>query len=90
MLTITPQAADMIEKLAGQARLPLGAGLRIASRADGPGLKMSFVPAPARGDRVLAPFNVTMFLDPVATVRLQHEVLDARSNRSGSAFFLQP
>ena len=90
MLTITPQAADMIGKLVGQARLPLGAGLRIAAREDSPGLRMAFAEAPRRGDRVLTQREVTVFLDDRATHRLRDEVLDARANQTGQAFFLRP
>ena len=90
MLILTQQAAQMIEKLATEAKLPSGAGLRIARRRDSPGLSMALAAQPRGEDQVLVHGQVTVFLDPAATRRLREETLDARSTQIGSAFFLRP
>lgn len=86
LLRLTRRAAAMIDDLVRRADLPAG-GLRIAQET-GPGLTMQLAPAPREEDDVLVHAGVALFLDPVAAVRLQGEVLDARSGENGSAFFL--
>jgi len=88
VLTVTPQAAAMIDELAGQARLPDGGGLRIAQRVDQPSLGMALVEAPDPDDAVLDQHRVRVFLDPCAAGRLAGQVLDSRADDRGAAFFL--
>lgn len=90
MLTVTPQAAELIRRLSAQAQLPAGAGLRIIGQQHTPGLRMDLAAVPREGDEVMVQSGVAVFLDDQATRRLQHDVLDARSNPAGQAFFLRP
>ncbi len=89
MLSLTPSAAEMIAHLTDQAELRDG-GLRIADEGPKPGLTMSVVPRPAADDLVVLQHQVAVYLDPIAAVRLSADTLDARSNDTGTAFFLEP
>lgn len=89
MLSLTPSAAEMITRLQAQADLPEG-GLRIAEEGPSPGLHMSVEPQAAVDDVILLQHDVAVFLDPVAAQRLTEETLDARSNETGTAFYLKP
>ena len=86
-MRVTTTAAQLISTLAAKADLP-GGGLRIAQQAEHPGLTMELAPAPRAEDDVLRRNGVTLYLDRTAAERLQGQVLDARTNESGSAFFL--
>ncbi len=88
MLTLTDQAAAMIARLGRQADPPGDLALRICHQGDAPGLTMDLADEPGPDDLVLRGSGATVFLDPVAAVRLDSKVLDARSNEVGSAFFL--
>ena len=87
MLVLTPQAAAMIDRLATEAELPHGGGLRIA-RQGRRSLAMALAPAPEPADAVVRDRDVAVFLDPPAARRLADQVLDARTDERGSAFFL--
>jgi len=87
MLTLTDEAAAMIARLS--AADPSGdVTLRIAKPADSHGLTMSLADKPGPDDLVISDDRVTVYLDPAAAARLGSEVLDARCNETGSAFFL--
>ena len=88
MLILTDSAAAMIARLREQSGSELDLTLRIAQPADSPGLQMTLAEQPGPDDLVLDDPRATVFLDPVAAVRLSDKVLDARSGESGSAFFL--
>lgn len=88
MLTLTEQAAAMIARLRTEAEPAGDLTLRIAQPSDSYGLTMSLADRPGPDDLVLRDSGATVFLDPVAAARLDGEVLDARSNEVGSAFFL--
>lgn len=88
MLILTANAAAMIDRLATAAALPKGSGLRIAQRGDRRSLAMEMAAAPEPSDRVLFERDVVVFLDPPAAERLAGQVLDARTDDRGSAFFL--
>lgn len=88
VLILTQNAAAMINRLTAQAALPAGAGLRIAQRRDRPSLAMEMAAAPQPFDAVLRDRDVVVFLDPPAAARLAGQVLDARTDDRGSAFFL--
>ncbi|MDP9101424.1 MAG: hypothetical protein M3N21_04670 [Actinomycetota bacterium] len=90
MLHVTETAAQMIQRLAAEAQLPDGAGLRIADADNHPGLQMSLATEPGPDDAVLRERAAVIFLDPPATARLAGQTLDARSDARGSAFFLEP
>ncbi|MCU1594784.1 MAG: adhesin [Frankiales bacterium] len=87
-MRLTTTAAELISTLTKEADLPEG-GLRIAQKDQSPGLTMELAPEPAGEDDVLRRHGVTVFLDSVAVERLQDEVLNARTNEAGSAFFLE-
>lgn len=88
MLTLTDQAAAMIARLRAQADPSSDVALRIAKPSGSPGLTMTLADRPGPDDLVLRDPRATVFLDPAAAARLDREVLDARSNEVGSAFFL--
>lgn len=90
MVLLTDDAATMIVDLVQQRQLPDGAGLRIAPRPDHPALAMSLVEHAAPWDVVVQADGARLFLAPDADRRLSGAVLDARRNRSGAAFFVQP
>lgn len=87
MLTLTDEAAAMIARLRGAAP-SRDVTLRITKPADSPGLTMSLADKPGPQDVVIADERATVYLDPAAAARLDSEILDARSNETGSAFFL--
>ena len=89
MLTLTDDATTMIEELLHQAELPPGAGLRIAQREDHTALAMSLAEHAEPRDVVVRDGAATVFLGPVAAERLTEQTLDARTNESGSAFYLR-
>ena len=89
-MQMTNNAATMIADLVQQRALPDGAGLRIAARTDHRALAMSLAEAAAPEDVVVEADSARVFLAPLADLRLAGAVLDARRNRSGSAFFVQP
>ncbi len=88
VLILTENAATMINRLAARAALPAGAGLRIAQRRDRPSLAMEMAAAPEPADAVLRDRDAVVFLDQSAATRLAEQVLDARTDDRGSAFFL--
>lgn len=89
MLSVTQNAAEMIDQLTVSADLPEG-GLRIASDGPEPGLHMSVAPRPAADDVIVLKGHAAVFLDPVAADRLFDDTLDARRTEAGAAFFLEP
>lgn len=87
MLTLTDEAVAMIARLSAAA--PVGdLTLRITKPSDSPGLTMSLADKPGPDRLVISDERATVYLDPAAAARLDSEVLDARSNDTGSAFFL--
>ena len=89
MLTVTDDAASMIDALLDQSARPAGAGLRIAQRDDHSALAMSLVDEAQPADVVLRDGATAVFLAPVAVERLKEKTLDARSDDRGSAFYLR-
>lgn len=87
MLRVTDDAAAMIQSLTDEAVLPDG-GLRIAQHDEHLGLTMQLASSPQDEEDVLQAGGVQLFLDPIASTRLDGQTLDARTNESGSAFFL--
>ncbi len=88
MLELTPSALAMIARLRDSAGGSGGTALRISGGGEAPGLRMSLAGQPDPDDVVLIEPEATIFLDPVAAARLDRELLDARSDERGSAFFL--
>jgi Fe-S cluster assembly iron-binding protein IscA len=88
VLELTEEARQMI----GQLRVRRGqpeAGLRIARRASGVGLWMSLTEVPEPDDVVIRVHDAVLYLDEAARRRLGGQVLDARSNAHGAAFFVK-
>lgn len=88
MLTMTSHAASLIRALVDSADLPPGAGLRLAQRDDHTALAMTLEASPRTVDVVVDRRDALLFLGPVAAQRTEHQVLDASTSRSSSAFFL--
>lgn len=89
MLTLTDDATTLIEDLIQHADLPAGAGLRIAQREDHTALAMALAEHAEPRDLVVQDGDATVFLGPVAAERLAEQTLDARTNETGSAFYLR-
>lgn len=89
-MQLTDDAASMIVDLVAARALPDGAGLRIAPRPDHPALAMTLVERAAPLDVVVQADRARLFLAPDAHRRLADEVLDARRDGSGAAFFVRP
>lgn len=89
MLRLTDEAATLIEDLVQNADLPEGAGLRIAQRDDHLALAMSLAEHAEPRDTVVHDGATAVFLGPVAAARLSEDTLDARTNETGSAFYLR-
>jgi Fe-S cluster assembly iron-binding protein IscA len=79
MLSVTPTAAEAVEKLASQSDAPESAGVRIAragEEADPAGeLRLSVVDAPAAGDQHVP--DAQVYLEPEVAPLLEDKVLDA-------------
>jgi len=89
MLTLTDSATTLIEGLLQHSDLLAGAGWRIAQRADHAALEMALAPQAGPGDVVLREGAAAVFLGPVAAQRLTCRTLDARTNETGSAFYMR-
>ena len=89
-MKLTDDAAAMINELVEERDLPAGAGLRIAPSPEHEALAMDLAPAPGPADVVLTQHEASVFLAPVAEVRLEDATLDARHGELGPAFFVQP
>lgn len=89
MLTLSNEAALLIDSLVHDADLPPGAGLRIARRDDHTALVMSLTPEPGPHDEVVRDGAVTVYLGPLAAERLADQTLDAQTTAAHSAFYLR-
>jgi Fe-S cluster assembly iron-binding protein IscA len=89
MLNLTDDATTLIHTLMRDADLPPGAGLRIAQREDHTALAMALVEKAKPGDVVLRESEASVFLGPIAAVRLRGQTLDATTNDVGAAFYLR-
>lgn len=90
MLELSPSARAMSVRLREQAEPGSELALRISGGGTAPGLQMTLAGEPDPEDIVLIDPEATIFLDSVAADRLDGELLDARSDARGSAFFLGP
>ena len=89
-MKLTDDAAAMIQHLVEDGDRPDSAGLRIAQREDHHALAMTLADGAEAEDVVLVEHDASVFLAPVAQVRLADQTLDARRGELGAAFFLQP
>jgi iron-sulfur cluster assembly protein len=76
MLAITDAAAAAIKGVASSQGAPDGAGLRIATPAEG-GLEVSLAAVPAEDDEVIDEGGAHVFLESRAAEALDEKLLDA-------------
>jgi iron-sulfur cluster assembly protein len=86
MLTVTPNAAAVIEQITSQPEIPEGAGLRIATQPEG--FTLAVTPAPEGDDQVLEEEGARLFLDAPAATALDDKTLDAQVDAGGNVQFL--
>jgi iron-sulfur cluster assembly protein len=86
MLMLTENATRVIGALVDNPEMPDGAGLRIATAADG--LTVSAAGAPEETDQVLEDQSARVFLEPGAAAALDDQVLDAEVDDAGRVQFL--
>ncbi len=89
MLTLTPSAASLIRGLVENARMPPGAGLRIAQHDHRPWLVMQLARSRRAYDTLLFDHGATVFVGRCALQRLHGQTLDAHTGTAGSAFYLR-
>ena len=79
MLTITHEAAVLLEQQRHAAEAPDSFGVRLASPPGGgsPSVALAFVPEAKPGDQVTEQEGVTAFVAPEVTDALDDAVLDA-------------
>lgn len=93
MLTLTPQAVEIIRSIVDGADTPESGGLRIAEtdRSDSQGrqLAVSVEEAPIEGDEVVVEEDVQVFLEDRVASYLDGRTLDAElDQRTGQVRFL--
>ena len=89
MLTITPDAMDIIRRVTEHPRLDDGAGVRIASRPDPSApLRVHVTDHPEPGDRVLEREGARLYLAPVAAERVAGRERDAVTDAEGRVRFV--
>jgi|GEM_PF-4553282 len=89
MLTITPEALTVIQRVTGHPALEPTSGLRIAPPAepDAP-LRVRAVNGPRPGDSVLERQGGRLYLEPEAIPRLEGAELDAVTGDEGRVQFI--
>ena len=85
MLTITENAADVVNKIVEQTVTEDEAGIRISKGADESLALSTAVPQP--GDHVVEEKGARIFLDEGAAVVLSDKILDATVGDDGSVQF---
>jgi Fe-S cluster assembly iron-binding protein IscA len=85
MLTLTPNAVEVVRSLTSDDGVPEGTGLRIANQ-DGR-LALALAPQPDEADRVIAGEGARLFLDDSAAAYLDDKVLDANVDDQGNPTF---
>lgn len=89
MLTITPRATRVIQRVTTHPTLAPTSGLRIAPRHDPAApLEVSAVRAPEPGDRVIEHDGGRLFLAPEAAERISGCELDAVTDAKGRVQFV--
>ncbi len=86
MLTMTDNAADVVQKIVEQNLADEHAGLRISQAAD-ESLALTPVPASEPGDQVVEEHGARVFLDEGAAAVLDDKILDAKVEADGSVQF---
>jgi Fe-S cluster assembly iron-binding protein IscA len=90
VLTITPAAAQVIDKLADASPLEI-TGLRMTHAGGSGALSMGLVEEPESDDAIIgaAGTRALVFLDPCVLPRLEGVVLDVKTEPGAAAFFLR-
>ena len=89
MLTITPDASSVIQRVTAHPRLAPTSGLRIASRpVPDAALEVAIVHRPEPGDRVVEQDGGRLFLAPTAAERVSGRELDAVTGPDGRVQFV--
>lgn len=86
MLTLTENAADVVQKIVEQNAGAEVAGLRISQEAD-ESLALAPVAASAPGDSVIEENGAKVFLDEGAAALLDDKILDAQVEEDGAVQF---
>ncbi|GAA2353627.1 HesB/IscA family protein [Nonomuraea africana] len=87
MLTLTPNAAQVIKDLTAQQDVE-AAGIRISAQGEGQGsLVLSMATAPEPTDEVVETEGARVYLDPVAASVLDDKSLDADTDGQGGVAF---
>jgi Fe-S cluster assembly iron-binding protein IscA len=89
MLSITPQALSVMQRVTDHPSLESTSGLRIACR-DQPSepLQVAAVHGPQPGDRVLERNGARLYLEPEAAGRVEGRRLDAVTDTAGRIHFV--
>ncbi len=88
MLTLTPNAADVVKTITAQSSSADDAGLRISQQESDPGnFALAPVEEPEPGDQIVEDGGARLFLDETAATALNDQVLDAQVDQNGSVQF---
>jgi iron-sulfur cluster assembly protein len=91
MLTVTEAAAQAINSLVTENKMPDGAGLRIAPQGESTrseGLGLSIAKAPAEDDTVLEAHGAKIFLAATVVHALDQQELDTDPEDGGGSGFI--
>ena len=89
MITMTPRARSVVQRVTGHQALSSRSGLRIArgASADAP-MKVAASAAPGEQDEVREHDGARVFLGPGVVERLRGRTLDAVTEKTGRVRFL--
>lgn len=87
MLTLSDEAAVLIQSLLADSDLPDTAGLRLCTDPEKNSLAMSLASRPRERDVVVAHRGVSLFVSPAAARRLRGQTLHAQVDER-RAFFV--
>lgn len=88
MLTVSPEAAALVQHLVETADLPDGSGVRIVIDGKHHSLSMGLAPGPQPQDEVISSGGARVFLSQPATGRLGSRTLEAEVTALRSVFYL--
>ena len=87
MLTITQEAASVIEQIVSSTETPDSAGLRIASGRQPGHFELAVTVVPGEDDVVIDDWGAPVFLEPQAAAELDDKILDATVEGDGVPHF---
>ena len=88
MLTLTPQAADVVRAMTQDPQAPEHAGVRLTQVADV--VELSLAGRPGPGDDVITGDGVRLFVERATSWQLDGHVLDGRAHDGLVTFRLTP